>query len=160
MSRIAEVIITSGIPGAGKSSWIRKNTNPFLTEVFSADAYFLDKFGVYSFDSSNLGKAHSSCLRTYTERLIHLAQAEKGACSLTLVVDNTNTSTWEIAPYYSLAVAYAVPVRILRFTADTVKAHGRNIHGVKKEKVEKMAERIRDLKLPAFWNVQEIGEWN
>lgn len=160
MSRISEVIIVSGIPGAGKSSWIRKNTNPFLTEVFSADNYFIDKFGVYCFDSSKLSSAHSLCLRTYTERLIHLAEAPSGACSLTMVVDNTNTSSWEIAPYYSLAVAYGAPVKILLFQADPTKAHRRNIHGVEKDKVEKMAERVSNLKLPSFWNTQIINEWD
>lgn len=156
MSRVQEVIITSGIPGAGKSTWVRKNTNPYMTEVFSADNYFFDNNGQYHFDPSKLSEAHSSCLRNFTTRLLHLNNLAEDSCKITLVVDNTNTSAWEIAPYYSLAQAFSIPVRILRIIANPETAYHRNIHGVQKDKVEKMAERITLNPLPPFWNVQEI----
>ena len=63
MGRVAEVIITSGIPGAGKSTWIRRNTNPWMTEVFSADDYFINETGRYNFQPEKLSEAHCSCLR-------------------------------------------------------------------------------------------------
>ena len=160
MARVAEVIITSGIPGAGKSTWIRRNTNPWMTEVFSADNYFMDNSGRYAFQAEKLADAHAMCLRTFTERLISLAAAESDCCPVTLVVDNTNICPWEIAPYYSLAAAFGIPVRIVRLMADPVKAHSRNIHGVEREKVLKMEERQSSNPLPAFWNVTRVEEWN
>jgi len=156
MSRIKEVIITSGIPGAGKSTWVRKNTNPYLTEVFSADSFFHDSNGRYKFDPLKLGQAHSSCLKFFTERLIHLYSCADEFCKITLVVDNTNTSSWEIAPYYALAEAFDVFVRVVRIIASPETAFHRNIHGVQKEKILKMEERMRSVSLPPFWNVEEI----
>lgn len=160
MGRAAEVIITSGIPGSGKSTWIRRNTDPWMTEIFSADSYFIDSTGVYRFDPEKLSQAHCQCLRNFTERLIQLATAETDTCPVTLVVDNTNICAWEIAPYYSLATAYGVRVRIVRLLAEAPEAHARNIHGVQREKVEKMAQRLSGSDLPSFWNLTEISDWD
>ncbi len=160
MARVAEVIITSGIPGAGKSTWIRKNTNPWMTEIFSADDYFINESGRYVFRGEKLAEAHAQCLRTFTERLIALSRTESDCCPVTLVVDNTNICPWEIAPYYSLAAAYGIPVRIVRLLADPDKAHSRNIHGVEHEKISKMKEKLCGNPLPSFWNVTEVEDWN
>ncbi|HOP26286.1 MAG TPA: AAA family ATPase [Candidatus Sabulitectum sp.] len=159
MGRVAEVIIASGIPGAGKSTWIRKNTNPWMTEVFSADSFFMDRSGRYRFDPERLAEAHARCLRAFTERLIELAGCPDDSCPVTLAVDNTNICSWEIAPYYSLSTAYGIPVRIVRLKADAALAHSRNIHGVEREKVEKMYTRLCENPLPGFWNVIEVDDW-
>ncbi len=156
MSRVKQVIITSGIPGAGKSTWVRKNTNPYMTEVFSADNYFCDENGQYHFDPAKLSEAHSSCLRNFTTRLMHLNNCIEDSCRITLVIDNTNTSAWEIAPYYSLAQAFNIPVKIVRIIAGPDAAFRRNIHGVQKDKVEMMAKKIIMNPLPPFWNVEEV----
>jgi predicted kinase len=156
MSRISEVIITSGIPGSGKSTWIRNNTNPYMTEVFSADTYFLSSLGQYRFNQAMLSEAHSSCLKSYTERLLHLCNDHDDSMQITLVVDNTNTSAWEIAPYYSLAQAFGIPVKVVRIIASPETAYRRNIHGVEREKIQKMAERLARNPLPSFWNVVEV----
>ncbi|MCD4707189.1 MAG: ATP-binding protein [Candidatus Sabulitectum sp.] len=157
MSRVEQVIIASGIPGAGKSTWIRRNTNPYMTEVFSADDFFHDKNGRYQFDPAKLSDAHSSCLRNFTLRLLHLNNCAGNSCRITLVVDNTNTSAWEIAPYYSLSQAFSIPVKIVRIIVAPETAFPRNIHGVNKEMIQKMAERINEKPLPAFWNVEEVN---
>ncbi len=157
MNRIEEVIIVSGIPGSGKSTWVKNNTNPYMTEVFSADTFFLDKNGSYKFDPTKLSQAHSSCLKNFTTRLFNLNTSVKDSCKITLVVDNTNTSAWEIAPYYSLAQAFNIPVKIIRLIVNPHTAFSRNIHGVEKDKVELMAERITKNPLPPFWNIEEIN---
>ncbi len=156
MSRVKQVIITSGIPGSGKSTWVRTNTNPYMTEVFSADSFFCNQDGQYHFDPARLSEAHSSCLKNFTERLLHFMNSTEDSCKITLVVDNTNTSAWEIAPYYSLAQAFGVPVKIVRIVANTDTAYSRNIHGVQKDKIEKMADRIEENTLPPFWNIEEV----
>ncbi|MCK5133481.1 MAG: AAA family ATPase [Candidatus Sabulitectum sp.] len=157
MSRVKQVIITSGIPGAGKSTWVRKNTNPYMTEIFSADSFFCDDNGQYCFDPAKLSEAHSSCLRNFTTRLLHLSSCTEDSCKITLVVDNTNTSAWEIAPYYSLAQAFNIPVNIVRITANPETAFPRNIHGVQKDKVEMMARRLVGNSLLPFWKVEEVS---
>ena len=130
-----------------------------MTEIFSADNYFMDESGRYVFRAELLGEAHSQCLRAYTERLISLARTQSDCCPVTLVVDNTNICPWEIAPYYSLASAYGIPVRIVRLLAEPNKAHSRNIHGVEREKVENMKEKLCSNPLPSFWNVTEVEDW-
>jgi predicted kinase len=59
MSRVKEVIITSGLPGAGKSTWVRRNTDPYTTEIFSADSFFHSSNGQYKFDPLKLREAHA-----------------------------------------------------------------------------------------------------
>lgn len=156
MSRVKEVIITSGIPGSGKSTWVKKNTNPYMTEIFSADDFFRDRNGKYHFDHTKLSEAHSSCLRNFTTRLLHLNSCAEDSCKITLVVDNTNTSSWEIAPYYSLAQAYGIPVKIVRLLVNPESAFHRNIHGVEMDKVKSMAVRLKENPLPLFWKIEEI----
>lgn len=159
MGRISEVIIASGIPGSGKTTWIRNHTNPWMTEIFSADNYFLDESGVYRFDAERIACAHAWCLRSFTERFMELLNDRTDCCPVTLVVDNTNTTAWEIAPYYSLPSAYGVPVRIVRMIADPARAHARNAHGVERTRVEEMHMKITRGKLPSFWNVEEVSDW-
>jgi len=156
VSRIKEVIITSGIPGAGKSTWVRKNTNPYMTEIFSADNFFLNEHGTYLFNPKKLPEAHANCLKNYTIRLLHLVNSKDNSCDITLVIDNTNTSAWEIAPYYSLAEAFDIPVKIIRLVVLPEDAYSRNIHGVEKDKVEIMSKRMEQNPLPPFWNIEII----
>jgi predicted kinase len=157
MSRVKEVIITSGLPGAGKSTWVRRNTDPYTTEIFSADSFFHSSNGQYKFDPLKLREAHASCLKLFTERLIHLYSSSDNFCEITLVVDNTNTSSWEIAPYYALSEAFDIPVRIVRIKVSPETAFNRNIHGVQKETISRMAERMHENQLPSFWKIEEIN---
>jgi hypothetical protein len=72
-------------------------------------------------------------------------------------VDNTNTSSWEIAPYYALSEAFDIPVRIVRIKVSPETAFNRNIHGVQKETISRMAERMHENQLPSFWKIEEIN---
>ena len=67
-----------------------------LGEVFSTDSYFLDGAGRYRFNPGLLGEAHSSNQARVAEAV--------GRGERLVVVDNTNTCSWEMKPYITLAV--------------------------------------------------------
>jgi predicted kinase len=147
-----EVIILSGIPGSGKTTWIEHNLDLSRVRIFSADHYFTDSSGVYLFDPDRIQQAHSDCLRRFVSALLEIERDEYPSEQI-LVVDNTNTTAWEIAPYYSLAAAWGHPVRIVRTECDPALAHSRNVHGVSMEHVGKMFERMKGAPFPSYWRI-------
>ncbi len=111
----------------------------------SADKFF-EVDGEYRFDRNDLGAAHAHCLRLFVEL------AQEGHNENLIVVDNTNTTVEEIAPYAAVGRAYGHDVHIVEVTAginDEVdfddgasECWGRNIHGVPLETVDRQVERL------------------
>jgi predicted kinase len=134
------VWIMQGVSGAGKSSSIPANA-----KVVSADHYFVDKDGNYKFDPSQLGLAHAECLRLYVEALLQ--------SNSFVVVDNTNTTVAEVAPYYALANAYGYDAVIVHIAADVGEASARNTHGVPYAGVKAQYDRIGQFseQMPPWW---------
>jgi len=147
---MAKVIIMQGIPGSGKSSYV-KSLRPLATVVCSADSFFEswnpETGTTYNFDPARLGEAHGACLRKFVNFVS--AVAVDGD---TVVVDNTNTTTLEIAPYMALANAYGCEVQIVRVQCDPEVAAARNVHGVPLHAVRRMADNIRNFSPPPFWS--------
>jgi predicted kinase len=137
------VLMLRGIPGSGKSSFVQK----FLrgATVVSAD-HFFEVDGEYHFNPDNLQQAHEQCWREF------LAAVERG--DDVIVVDNTNVSVYEIAGYYLPAQSFGYVVKIITLEVPVDVAAARNVHGVSREQVERMAERLdseTDL-FPHWWN--------
>lgn len=128
------VIIMRGIPGSGKSTYVRNRFPGAL--VCSADHYF-EQSGEYKFDASKLSEAHSACLRRFVRAVAHYG-------SLLVVVDNTNISAAEIAPYFQLAQAYGYEVTIYTVECQPAVAAKRNVHGVPEATIERMAKSLKE----------------
>lgn len=141
-----KVIILSGIPGAGKSTYAERRYPDAY--VVSADSYFMVD-GEYRFDPAGLPAAHGACLRDFTRAL----QAHEHA---TLVVDNTNISVAEIAPYAALALAYGADLRIVTVNADPENAWARNVHGVPAQSIRRMFDALNKRELPPWWPVEHV----
>lgn len=141
------VIILCGISGSGKSTRVAK-CYPDAT-VCSADHYFIVK-GEYKFNPALLPDAHGACLRSFVSALM---RSEK-----LIVVDNTNSTIPEVAPYAALALAFGYNLKIEILKTDVETAAKRNLHGVPKETITKMAERLETLKesLPPWWPCEEV----
>lgn len=140
------IVILIGISGAGKSTYAKTLPRPIIV---SADDFFMVG-GEYKFDPSKLDAAHGRCLAAFIE-----TAREYGGRTLesepTLVVDNTNTTLAEIAPYYAIARAYGHQVRIVKFICDPHVAAARNRHGVPLETCKRQNRNIENLALPPFW---------
>jgi predicted kinase len=143
-----KVIILAGISGAGKSYFTGKNYP--VASVCSADYYFLNQDGEYIFDPSKLPAAHSQCLRKFVETV-------RAITNETVVVDNTNTTVAEIAPYAALALAYGYELTIIILHTPTSVGAARNQHGVPLKTIQQQNDRLKRLKasLPPWWNCEE-----
>ena len=146
-----KVILLSGVSGSGKSTYAkeikeRKFAVPGATEVISADTYFTQK-GIYTYDASKIAEAHNACIRTFTNVC-------KIPCGIeNLIVDNTNTTALELAPYVAIASAFGHEIELITFHADAVKCAERNIHGVSLETCLRMQANLNVRVLPSYWNI-------
>jgi predicted kinase len=136
-----KVIIMQGASGSGKSTYIKKNIPNSL--ICSADHYFIED-GVYRFNPSKLGEAHRNCLKNFINALID-------GIADTLVVDNTNTTQVEMAPYVAVAGVYGATVEVIRCEAPVTICASRNTHGVPASACQSMFDRLQ--KPARFWNV-------
>lgn len=133
-----------GISGAGKSSWIAKNhPNAWIC---SADHYQVDVDGKYEFIRARAPESHGKCLKKFT-----WAVADPHPDIEVVVVDNTNTTVEEIAPYYKLAEAFGHEVAIVELVADPEVCAARNLHGTPAVTVGMMYQRLVSERLPKWW---------
>jgi len=141
-------IIMSGVSGAGKDTWIHKQDWFEDSIICSADRFFMGD-GTYKFEASKLPGAHAMCLRLFIDACQNLNP------NSVLVCNNTNTTTEEIAPYYSIAKAYGFEVEIVTLVVPPHIAAERNIHGVPRNSINAMHDRIQARKIPRFWDIKQ-----
>lgn len=111
-----------GLPGSGKSTIARE----FLKQGFSSDdfpnLYIRDDDGnIVDIDVTKLGDAHGSVFR----HAVYALQAGHSA-----VIDNTNLSALELAPYVNMAQAFGAAPILVQVVTDPKIAFGRQTHGV------------------------------
>jgi predicted kinase len=141
-----KLTIMQGLPGSGKSTHAAKLKGAV---VFSADDYFVELGGgVYKFDPSKLGEAHGRCFRKCVEAM----QNKVGH----IVIDNTNTTPEEVAPYMALANAYGYEARILRVEGAPDVCAKRNTHGVPVQAILAMAARLATFKGMPWWKLETV----
>ena len=130
-----KVVILRGISGSGKSTLAKKlyQDTPGFKAIYSADHFFVQTDGSYKFKPAKLGEAHRKCLLLF-------AKAMESSNDL-LIVDNTNTTAMEIAPYAQLALAYGHAVEVITVECDLDVAASRNVHNVPRAVI--VAQNIR-----------------
>lgn len=136
------VIIMRGLPGAGKTTYV-ENLKGGNVVVCSADHYHMVD-GVYKFNPKNSGSAHDKCLKRYLDYLLVSNVTD-------VIVDNTNTTLAELAPYARIASALMIPFRILYVYADVVEAFKRNKHGVSFATMLRMQQHLDTEQVPPYW---------
>lgn len=138
-------IIMRGLPGSGKSYWIKT----FLAQqpqlvgphtrangYFSTDSYFYQGKN-YRFDSRKLSEYHQRNLNGFIQALSNNEPI--------VICDNTNLACWEYMAYESAAKAMGYEVRIVLMGQPKDSAHQalcakRNSHGVTLQNIKRMAQ--------------------
>lgn len=146
-----KIYIMSGVSGSGKSTYASSLAKPEDLTVVSADHYFMED-GVYRFDPSRLGQAHARCLHNF---IAALNQNEREPDhDRVLVVDNTNTTELELAPYVAVSAAYGHRPTLVTVVANLEVAAARNTHGVTLQGVRRQWDNIKHRrKIPLFWQI-------
>lgn len=127
-----KVKIMRGLPGSGKSTYIKENYNETYTAICSADNYFINDRGEYKFDVTKLNEAHVSCMRNYLIKIMF-------PTTDLIIVDNTNIRPEEYTPYIQVALAMGIDdIEIIEFRGDPNVASNRNSHNVPYDKIMEM----------------------
>ena len=117
-----------GLPGTGKTTMAERMAGEHNGLRFEADTYFVQPDGTYKFDASKLPLAHAACHDN-----VQIAMSAQAEC---IIVANTFSRQWELAPYRSLAERYGYDVQEITLH----HIHG-NAHGVPEHTIQKMRER-------------------
>ncbi len=153
---MGNVFIYSGIPGSGKTT-MAKEEHP---EAFfcSADDFFWtedvecdDRPRIWKYDPSKIGEAHASCLRRFV-----FAVTSRIDDPIEIVVDNTNGTIAEIAPYAAVALAYGYELLITTLHIDPKIAYARNTHSVPFATIAAIYKNINSSPLPPWWPSREL----
>lgn len=131
--------------------------------ILSADDFFM-KDGEYNFDPSRLEEAHHECLKKFVQSCVMLGLEKKlkiavlrgisGSGKSTwarlhkedfdIIVDNTNTTLFEIIPYVNVGKAFGNIVMIYEFNCDPIIAAARNIHKVPQLNILRQFDHLRN----------------
>lgn len=130
-------IILQGIPGSGKSTFAAR----LSSRIASADRYVDYSQPV----APQLSKAHAWCFKDA------IAFAMDGR---DFVVDNTNLTSIEIAPYHLLARSFHFDVEIRRIHCPPETAWGRQTHGVPRQAFDSMVARFESFEPAPWWSVK------
>jgi len=153
---VARVTVLAGIPGAGKSH-IADVLRERGADVLSTDDFWVDTDG-YNFDPKRITEAHGWNLKRF---IFNLRGSDRMRDSGVihepwLVVDNTNTTIAEIAPYVAIAQAYQAEVKIVAVMCPWEVAAKRQTHGVPVTKVYQMSVRLEETlrSFPSWWPLE------
>lgn len=126
---MAKMVLIRGLPGAGKSTYARKNYPGYLH--FEADMFFENTNGTYVYDRDLIAAAHDWCYGNTAKALRY---------GFDVVVSNTFCAYWEIEKYLMLRYLVNAEIEIIELHTQ----YG-SIHGVPDEAVDRMKERWYDL---------------
>lgn len=125
------LFLLRGLPGSGKST-LAKQIGGIHIE---ADQFFMEK-GKYNFDITKIKYAHNYC-KNQTEAWMKTDGLQVD--NSRIIVSNTFTQEWEMAPYFELAEKYGYTV----YCMIVENRHGgKNIHDVPEDKVQVMKDRF------------------
>jgi len=138
-----QMIILQGISGAGKSEAAYLISQAIGATIYSTDDFFMDREGNYAFDGRKLPEYHSKNL---CAAIKHMGDYK---IPKPLIIDNTNTTLWEVQPYLEAARLAGFTPSILRIEAPIDIAFARCAHNVPLSTIQDQASRLE--KFPTEW---------
>jgi predicted kinase len=139
------VLVMRGLPGSGKSTLATKLASDIPGAVIvSAD----DFFNGGEIDEKVLGYAHQWCRNNFIKEL------KKG--TQLVIVDNTNSTRFEIQFYMDKAKEHGYEVAIMAVPCDVETSMARNVHKVPRSTIEKMATRLDNFDDDPSWTVYKL----
>ena len=138
------ILIMRGIPGSGKSTFVNQKYSH--ATVCSADHYFTDEKGNYTFDIEKIGEAHQHCKHEFKEAIEFNERL--------IVIDNTNLSMQAMYHYIKKAEERQYEVWFVRMMTPVDIAIERNIHKVPPETIKHFADIMEDI--PKEYQDREI----
>mgnify|MGYP003611165776 CR=1 FL=1 len=128
---MTQLILIRGIPGSGKST-MAKVLSKAGFKWFEADTYHLNSEGDYCFDRTKVKAAHSWC-QSETRKALEAGN--------NVVVSNTFTQLWEMAPYFDMAKTLGIEPNVY-----VAQGNWKNVHNVPDDVIANMRNRWEDLK--------------
>jgi predicted kinase len=142
-SQKPRVKIMRGLPGSGKTHWASSQDGACIV---SADNYHMED-GKYSYKMQNAAHAHRMCFGDFIIKVENKFPL--------IIVDNTNTSAIEIAPYYRFAEVFHYDVEILHVNTPFEICLARQTHGVPMTTMLHMWKNLT-FPLPLHWRMADI----
>lgn len=139
------IVILSGVPGCGKSRWASKSGADI---VVSADDYLPTNP-----QPADFGEAHRKCFKVFITAIQHQDSTIPDAEYV--VVDNTNLTAAEIAPYYLASETYGATVEVRRIHRDLKTCLDQQKHNVPFDIWIGMAARFKVRDVMPWWAVYE-----
>lgn len=140
--------ILQGPPGAGKTTWATRQHGSVAASRYDERVY------IVSADTEReriigrtLAEAHAACLRRFVDLLCRVVPGT----TIHIIVDNTNTTVAEMAPYVALGMAFGHVVTLRSFPG---RGPGKDVHGVPEHAYHAMVDRIAKFAPAPFWDIR------
>lgn len=146
---MGNVIVLSAVSGTGKSTYAQQLAQKHWgsVRIVSTDDFYM-RTGQYVYDASKISEAHAWCFRKFLEAL----NDQVGL----IIVDNTNLSQREIAPYMLGASALGYEAEIVTLRSRNPEIGLRNLHGVPLAEQKNQLKRMENLQLVPWWPNSEV----